>query len=151
MSAGGGKYKIQPLDSGGIHFRTKFFLASVTYHLHSKEPLFKRAISMSGTCLNIKALSYDEHEKNYTAAIAALGLSTSSPDERVKAILDMPGSELISKLPPSISPSPAVDNDIVLPGVTYAEIGNTQSTLLPGKSWCSNLLIGDAEMDVCVL
>ncbi|KAJ5756743.1 hypothetical protein N7533_006286 [Penicillium manginii] len=125
--------------------------ASVTYHLHSKEPLFKRAISMSGTCLNIKALSYDEHEKNYTAAIAALGLSTSSPDERVKAILDMPGSELIGKLPPSISPSPAVDNDIVLPGVTYAEIGNTQSTLLPGKSWCSNLLIGDAEMDASIL
>lgn len=128
-----------------------FFAASVTYHLHSKEPLFKRAISMSGTSLLSKAITYEEHEKKYNDAMAALGLSTLSSAERIKAILEMPASELISKLPPSISPTPAVDSDIVIPGMTYAEIGNSESTLLPGKSWCSDLLIGDAEVDVRVI
>lgn len=106
---------------------------------------------MSGTSLLSKAMTYEEHEKNYNAAMAALGLSNSSPAERVKAILEMPASELISRLPPSISPTPAVDSDIVIPGVTYAEVGNSESTLLPGKTWCSDLLIGDAEVDVRVL
>ncbi|KAJ5982992.1 hypothetical protein N7481_005091 [Penicillium waksmanii] len=124
--------------------------ASVTYHLHSKDPLFKRAISMSGTSLLSKAITYEEHEKNYNDAMVALGLSNSSPAERVKAILEMPASELISRLPPSISPTPAVDSDIVIPGATYAEIGNSESTLIPGKAWCSDLLIGDAEADASI-
>lgn len=122
----------------------------MTYHLHSEKPLFKRAIAMSGTSLLSQALPYEEHEKNYQEATVALGLADLSPTQRVQSILEMPENELIGKLPPSILTKPAVDTDIVLHGVTYSDIGRLDSKALPGKAWCSDLLIGDAEMDVRV-
>ena len=71
--------------------------------------------------------------------------------ERVAAILEMPASELISKLPPSILTAPAVDGDIISSALTYTQVGSLESTDLPGKSWCSDLLIGDAEADVRIV
>ncbi|KAJ5313307.1 uncharacterized protein N7443_000191 [Penicillium atrosanguineum] len=104
--------------------------ASVTYHLHSQTPLFKRAISMSGTSLFVQALPYHVHEENYAKAIAALGLTDLTAEDRVQALLTMPSHELLAKLPPSILVAPAIDSDIVLPG---------------------DLLIGDAEVDSSIL
>ncbi|KAJ5194583.1 uncharacterized protein N7498_008021 [Penicillium cinerascens] len=125
--------------------------AAVTYHLHSQKPLFKRAISMSGTSLFVPALPYEVHEENYKHAMAALGLNDIAAEERVKALLEMPGHELIAKLPPSVLVSPAIDSDIVLPGITYNELGKPNSKALPGHSWCQDLLIGDAEVDTSIL
>lgn len=123
-------------------------LASVTYHLHSQKPLFKRAIAMSGTSLLIQALPYEEHEDNYKRVIAALGLRGAAPADRVKALLEIPGHELVSKLPPSILTAPALDNDLVLPGVTYAEVQKLELNIPPGRHWCQDLMIGDNQLDV---
>lgn len=106
---------------------------------------------MSGTSLLSKAIDYKEHEQNYESAINALGLADMSSSERVAAILEMPASELISKIPPSILTAPAVDGDIISSALTYTEIGILESNILPGKSWCSDLLIGDAEADVRIV
>lgn len=103
---------------------------------------------MSGTSLLSKALSYEEHEQNYQNAIIALGLDSKTPAERVNAILRMPPSELIAKLPPSILTAPALDNDIVIPGVTFSAVADPRSKILPGQTWCTDLLIGDADIDV---
>lgn len=96
----------------------------------------------------MQALSYEEHEENYKLAIAALGLTDSSAEDRVKALLEIPGQELFAKLPPSVRYTPVLDNDIVISGVTHSAVGSPESKTLPGKEWCKDLLIGDAEVDV---
>ncbi|KAJ5792605.1 uncharacterized protein N7503_008583 [Penicillium pulvis] len=125
--------------------------ASVTYHLHSQKPLFKRAISMAGTSLLLHALPNIAHEENYEKAMAALGLSDAPPEERVKTLLEMPGEELVAQLPPGIAFAPALDGDLILPGTTYTEIRKPGSSFLPGKEWCQDLLIGNNEIDASIL
>ncbi|KAJ5894816.1 hypothetical protein N7495_006507 [Penicillium taxi] len=121
--------------------------ASVTYQLHSQTPLFKRAIAISGTSLLLPALPYPVHEDNYQKAITALGLQNATAEERVKALVEMPGSDLVNKLPPSILSMPALDGDFIQPGVTYTELLKSDSSILPGKRWCKDLFIGDAAID----
>ncbi|KAJ6096396.1 hypothetical protein N7486_007142 [Penicillium sp. IBT 16267x] len=125
--------------------------ASVTYHLHSQKPLFRRAIPMAGTSFLLHALPNIAHEENYEKAMAALGLSDAPAQERVKALLEMPGEELVAQLPPGIAFAPALDGDLVLPGTTYTEIGKPDSSLIPGKAWCQDLLIGHSEIDASIL
>lgn len=123
--------------------------ASVTYHLNSEEALFKRAIAMSGTYFLSQPLPYDVHEQNYQKAISALGLSnSSSPEERIKALLEMPGPDVVSKLPPSILSSPAIDGDIVPSAPSHSDTANTTSDTPRGKNWCEDLIVGDAQIDV---
>ncbi|KAJ5924523.1 carboxylesterase [Penicillium verhagenii] len=125
--------------------------ASVTYHLHSQKPLFKRAILMAGTSLLLQALPNIAHEENYEKSMAALGLADAPAEERVKALLEMPGEDLVAQLPPGISYAPALDGDLILPGTTYTEIAKQESSFLPGKAWCQDLLIGDNEIDASIL
>lgn len=122
--------------------------ASVTYHLHSEKPLFKRAIVMSGSFILLPALPYDVHEENYKQAIAALGLANATPEERIRILLETPGQDLLSKLPPSVRFVPALDGDIVPSGVTYAQVGDKGANVPRGKTWCDSLLVGDTQMDV---
>lgn len=104
---------------------------------------------MSGTSLLIRSLPYEMHEENYQKAMVALGLENASAEDRVKALLEMPGQALVTKLPSSVRFVPALDGDFIQSGVTYAEVVKRDSAVLPGKGWCKELLIGDAEVDVC--
>lgn len=122
--------------------------ASVTYHLHSEKPLFKRAIIMSGSFFLLPALPYDVHEENYQQAIAALGLTNATPEERIRVLLETPGQDLIGKLPPSVRFVPALDSDIVPSGVTHVQVGDKGGNVPRGKTWCDSLLVGDTQMDV---
>ncbi|KAL4901411.1 hypothetical protein BDW74DRAFT_187648 [Aspergillus multicolor] len=125
--------------------------ASVTYHLNSEVPLFKRAIAMSGTYFLSQPLPYEAHEQNYQKAISALGLSDASPKERIKALLETPGGEIVSRLPPTILSSPAIDGDIVPSAPSHAQVGDTNSDVPKGKNWCHDLMVGDAQMDASII
>ncbi|OJJ88268.1 putative carboxylesterase [Aspergillus glaucus CBS 516.65] len=125
--------------------------ASVTYHLHSEKPLFKRAIVMSGSFFLLPALPYDVHEENYKQAIAALGLENATPEERIRFLLETPGQDLIGKLPPSVRFVPAFDGDIVPSGVTYTQVGDKGANVPRGKTWCDSLLVGDTQMDTSIM
>ncbi|KAJ5643447.1 uncharacterized protein N7484_005954 [Penicillium longicatenatum] len=118
---------------------------SVTYHLHSQKPLFKRAISMAGTSLLVQALPNIVHEEIYEKAIAALGLSNAKGESSSRHA----GRAAGSSASPGIV-APALDGDLILPGTTYAEIGKPGSSFIPGKEWCHDLLIGDNEMDASI-
>jgi carboxylesterase type B len=120
----------------------------VTYHLNSEKALFKRAISMSGTYFLTQPLPYEAHEQNYQKAVSALGLSGAAPEERIKALLEIPADDIVSRLPPSILAVPAVDGDIVPSAPSRAETGRSNSSEPRGKNWCHELMIGDAQMDV---
>ncbi|GJP95678.1 carboxylesterase [Aspergillus niger] len=125
--------------------------ASVTFHLDSETPLFKRAILMSGSRFFVQALPYDAHEENYRQAISALGLENATSDEKIKALLETPGQDLLAKLPPSVLTAPAVDGDMVPSTVTYAQVADRTSNIPKGKQWCRDLLIGDAQYDSNIL
>ncbi|KAL4935061.1 hypothetical protein BDV06DRAFT_139004 [Aspergillus oleicola] len=126
--------------------------ASVTYHLNSKEPLFKRAVSMSGTYFLSQPLPYNAHEQNYQKAIAALGLSdTSTQEGRIKALLEMPATDLVARLPPSILAVPAIDGDIMPAAPSHEKVGNVTSDVPVGKNWCQELLVGDAQIDASII
>lgn len=103
---------------------------------------------MSGSFFLLPPLPYEVHEKNYQQAMAALGLANATPEERIKALLEIPGQELTGKLPPSVQFVPALDGDIVPAGVTYAQVSDQGSNVPRGKTWCNELMVGDTQMDV---
>jgi hypothetical protein len=75
-------------------------------------------------------------------------LSDATPEERLKALLETPVQDLVAKIPPSALTAPAVDGDIVPSDVSFEEVGKQDSNVPRGKSWCQDLMIGDAELDV---
>ncbi|KAE8376990.1 Alpha/Beta hydrolase protein [Aspergillus bertholletiae] len=125
--------------------------ASVIYHLSSEVPLFKRAIAMSGSYLFTQALPYDTHEQNYRQAMLALGLENASTNEKIQTLLEKPAQELITKVPPSILAAPAVDGDLITSIATHAQTADRSSGLLKRKDWCTELMIGDCQMDASIV
>ncbi|PYI31977.1 carboxylesterase [Aspergillus indologenus CBS 114.80] len=121
--------------------------ASVACHLESETPLFKRAIMMSGNRFFSPSLPYEAHEQKYEQAMAALGLADASPEERIGALLKTPGEELVAKVPPSISPTFAVDGDLVPSAITYSQLADRTNHIPKGKDWCQDLMVGDAQID----
>lgn len=103
---------------------------------------------MSGTYFLTEPLSYEIHEQNYRQATAALGLSNATTEERLSVLLETPGQEFLSKIPPSILSAPAIDGDMVLSAATHAQTADKSSNIPKGKSWCRELMIGDAQTDV---
>lgn len=122
------------------------------YHLQSDEPLFRRAIVMSGSSFIARPLPLEAHEQNYERAIAALGLAESTPEERIKALLQMPGPEVVEKLPPPVLvTAPALDGDIIRSAMAYAEAADAAAAGSGARAVCKDLLIGDAQIDVSCL
>lgn len=103
---------------------------------------------MSGTYLLLPPLDHNLQEENYKSAIAALGLTNKTVEERIKLLLETPAQEVISKLPPSIALVPAIDGDLVPAGLSFSRTADSGSNLLKGNKWCKELLIGDAQIDV---
>jgi hypothetical protein len=106
---------------------------------------------MSGTNLFATPLPLSVHEQGYQDAIKAWGLADKTPEERIKALLETPAQDLITKLPPSVPTALAIDGDLIPNGPTFAEIGDKAKPYPKGHIWCKELLIGDAQIDVSVL
>ncbi|OOQ91322.1 putative carboxylesterase [Penicillium brasilianum] len=121
--------------------------ASVMHHLHSTQPLFKRAIVMSGSYFLLPPLPLSKHEENYKEAMAALGLKHLPVDERIKALLDIPAQEIASHLLRSVIAAPAIDGDIITECPTFADLAAPNNEYPKAKAWCEELLVGDVQMD----
>lgn len=77
-----------------------------------------------------------------------LGIVVKTPEERVHALLTMPVTEILSKLPPGLPLFPAIDGDIISVPTTYQDVVDLGTSNIPGKHWCKSLLIGDNQLDV---
>ncbi|KXT11266.1 hypothetical protein AC579_8381 [Pseudocercospora musae] len=122
---------------------------AANYHLLSPKPLFKRLMLMSGSIILIPPMSLEAAEANYQKAIQILGLESATPEERIKALLTMNGTELCSKMLTSgIASVPVHDSDIVdcPTSPTFKNIG-TACFEIPGRSWCQGAIIGDCQFD----
>jgi len=136
-------------DYDSARTRSDICLVSSTLHLHSTEPLFKRLVSISGTTLLMKPLPPFVAEFAYASVLESLGIKDLSPADRIKALIIMQFDLLYSKVSPAVPLMPVVDNDLIPGTVDFSQISTTGSdALLPGKTWCQDLLIGDCKFDV---
>jgi carboxylesterase type B len=122
-------------------------IASVLFHLHSAEPLFKRCISMSGTPIMLQALSQEVVETSYTSIIREFGLEGASAEERINALRTAFPEELVSKTPLTIPLLPYLNGDIIPERATFATLAAKDHANLPGMQWCDQLMIGDCQHD----
>lgn len=124
---------------------------AVTMFLCSEEPLMKRCLSTGGAVLLFKPIPEPVTESAYQAIIQALGLADKSPQERIDTLLSMPADDLWQKVPMGAPLLPAIDGEIVpgAPGfATVASKNDDPSFLMPGRKWCSALMIGESALDV---
>lgn len=120
----------------------------VGLHLQSAEPLFSRAVMMGGSSLLLPPCDADYHEGVYNSAIEILGLQSSTPSERINALLTMPMDEIVTKLAPPLPYRPMVDGDLIPSALTYAAASDKESTELRAKGWLKALMVGDCQFDV---
>jgi carboxylesterase type B len=123
-----------------------FSIACVLYQLHSKEPLFKRCVSMSGTPIMLKPLSLDVAETVYTSIMKELGLEDASAEKRIQRLKTIEPDELVKKTPMSLPFLPILDGDIVPEHTTFAKLAKNVRSV-PGMKWCEELMIGDSQHD----
>ena len=126
---------------------------STAVHLHSEQPLFKRAMLMSGSTLLMGPSPMAVADGNYQKASKALGLHSLTPQERVQQLVSMEGQQLRSTLAqhgvaPQVS-IPLVDGDLCPVKVDFQTVLEG-SLSLPGRQWCESVLLGDCAFDVSV-
>lgn len=122
---------------------------STSLQLHSEEPLFERAIMMSGSSLLLGPVPDAVAEASYQKAVRQLYLDGMNPKDRMKTLLEMDGQKLrATLLQGGFSPLPVIDGDICPTGIDFKSLFD--GTLdLAGKKWCKSLILGDCEFDVC--
>lgn len=126
------------------------FAVSATHHLQSEAALFKRMVSMSGTNLLMSPLPAQVTESTYKTITERLGLSSLSPSERVKTLVQMDSDTILSAVRPSNALLPSMGGVLNVKPHTYAEIyqGLAGPLDLPGRSWCQEIMVGDCQFDV---
>ncbi|KAH7345884.1 Alpha/Beta hydrolase protein [Pyrenochaeta sp. MPI-SDFR-AT-0127] len=123
---------------------------SVTLLLCSEEPLMKRCLGTGGHFLLFKQLSLSTAESAYQKVIEAFGLKDKSPEDRIQALLNVPIDDLWQKVPPGTPLTPAFDGDIIPGPGDFATISSKEDSphfLMPGRKWCSALMLGDSKLD----
>ncbi|KAF2000989.1 para-nitrobenzyl esterase [Amniculicola lignicola CBS 123094] len=143
--------KAHIMDFGGDHNNVTCFgesagAAAVLTQLFSEEPLFKRAISMSGTPIMLKPLPPPVAEVSYQTVMKELGLENASVEERIERLTTIDADELVSKTPMTVALIPFLDGDMV-PSVTTLEKISDPAFPLPGREWCTELMLGDCKHD----
>ncbi|KAK6441211.1 hypothetical protein LTR95_002571 [Oleoguttula sp. CCFEE 5521] len=120
---------------------------SVAYHLHSKTPLFRRAMLMSGTTLLMGPVPAAATEATYSRAVQALDLSELSDAKVVARLCNMDGLELRGNfVRAGVFAFPSVDGEIAPSEVTWTNVMDG-SLPLKGREWCEAVVIGDCAFD----
>jgi carboxylesterase type B len=124
---------------------------STAVHLHSEQPLFKRAMLMSGSTLLKGPSPMAVADGNYQKASKVLGLDSLAPRERIQKLVSMDGQQLRSTLlqhgvAPLVS-IPLVDGDLCPVRIDFKAVMDS-SLNLPGRQWCESVLLGDCAFDV---
>lgn len=91
---------------------------------------------------------YGCHDKEYNKLIENMGLSAVSPEDRVRILTQTPCEKLIPTLFQGCAPAFAVDGDIIPVTVPFIDMDKSNESKIPGKEWCSSIMIGSASDDV---
>ncbi|KAH7061621.1 Alpha/Beta hydrolase protein [Paraphoma chrysanthemicola] len=127
---------------------------STTLLLCSEEPQMKRCFSTGGAILLFAPLPLEAAEASYNKVIESLGLSAKSPEDRIHALLNGPHDDLWQKVPMNVPLSPVIDGETV-PGhpdfATISSLEDSSKFAMPGRKWCSSLMIGDSQLDANIV
>ena len=111
----------------------------------------KRCLSTGGATLLFKPIPVAVAESAYQKVIEAFGLTDKSPEDRIQALLSLPIDDLWQKVPLGTPLLPTIDGDTV-PGtpdfLTVSSQEENEAFLMPGRKWCSALMIGESQLDV---
>ena len=126
---------------------------STAVYLHSKQPLFKRAMLMSGSTLLMGPAPLDFAEASYQKVSRALDLESLTPKERLEKLVKIDAYEFRDTLGEQgvvqqVS-RPLIDDDLCPTSVDFQAVMEG-SLELAGKQWCESLLLGDCAFDVGV-
>ncbi|KAL9115665.1 MAG: hypothetical protein Q9227_000033 [Pyrenula ochraceoflavens] len=124
--------------------------ASVTFHLQSREALFKNAVVMGGTSLLLEPVPQATAENTYRAVVDLLGFQSLPKEQACEQLMTVPFTEFLTKIPPNVPIGPLVDDDLIPSTITFE--GLERKTLsFPGIDWCEALWIGDSSLDGMIL
>ncbi|ROW15694.1 hypothetical protein VPNG_02190 [Cytospora leucostoma] len=125
--------------------------ASGFFHLQSTEPLFNQFVALGGNPLLLQPIPQEVAEVAYSILTSILGLDGLPPAEQVKALLEIPATQLSAKLAaaPPIPIAAVLDGDVIRSRTTYAGLSNTDTleSVFPGAEWCKTILLGDGQLD----
>lgn len=119
--------------------------------LLSEEPLMKRCLSTGGAILLFKPIPEVVAESAYQNVIKAFGLEEKSPEDRIKALMSVPVNDLWQKVPQGTPMLPSVDGETVTGEPSFLAVASQEDDprfLIPGRKWCSALMIGESKLDV---
>jgi hypothetical protein len=112
-----------------------------------QEPLFKRAITMSGEATLRKPRTISWHNAMYMDQLKKLSLDQLSPANRVQAFRTMPADEICNKLPLTQHFCGLIDGRFLKADIALSQLADGRSAV--GKpDWCEELLVGDCLHDV---
>lgn len=90
-------------------------------------------------------------EVAYSILTSIMGLDGLPPAEQVRALLEVPATQLSAKLAaaPPIPIAAVIDGDIIPSKTTYAGLSSTDTleSIFPGAEWCKTILVGDGQLD----
>ncbi|KAF2685791.1 carboxylesteras-like protein [Lentithecium fluviatile CBS 122367] len=142
-------------DSGNVTvFGESAGAVAVFDQLYSQEPLFKRAISMSGTPIILKPLPKPVTEMAYGNIMKALDLGGASVEERIEKLTKISPEDLVVATPMTEPLIPFLDGDIIPVRTSFKGLTRDAKELeaeVPGRQWCKDLMIGDCQHDGNVL
>ncbi|KAF2179719.1 alpha/beta-hydrolase [Zopfia rhizophila CBS 207.26] len=129
-------------SAGGVSLSTLLFAA--------KEPLFDRAVIMSGEATLRKPRKIRWHNGLYQDQLKFLGLKKLPKVERAKRLRDMDAEEMCQKLSIAQHFCACVDGEFLKGDVTLSVLGDdVNGAGKPG--WCREVVVGDTAHDGTVL
>lgn len=100
----------------------------------------------------MKPLSESVTESAYQTVVEALQLGQLSPSDRIKGLLEVDVKRMLSSIPPTMQQLPTLGGELGIKEPTFAEVhqGLSGTSVLPSRSWCKEIMIGDCQMDVSI-
>jgi hypothetical protein len=108
---------------------------------------------MSGTTLMRKPMTAEEEEKSYSGVLDALEIKGGSPEDRIKALMEVPFEKFLT-VPRNVGWAWCVDGDFVEKTLTHAELASLSGqpseaiSALPVAASVKDLVLGDCQLDV---
>lgn len=89
----------------------------------------------------------------YGQSTNALNLdTTSSLSDQLTALLVIDPETFLASVPPGTPLLTVLEGEIVTSGVNFANWTNVDSVAeIQGTKWCSRVMLGDCQFDVCII
>jgi hypothetical protein len=104
---------------------------------------------MSGTPIMLKPLPISVTEMAYGMIMKELGLENASVQDRIRRLVTISPDELVAKTPMTVPLVPFLDGDVICSATTFKKLEEGADAAVPGRQWCTELMVGDCKHDVC--